>query len=133
MRKTSVLLGVLALLLAMSLAWASFEHNNVSSLQSEINQRNESIVDRDTLITQLDTAIHLAESVLKLKPPSDSRYLTTVPDQNNEGEITKIFLNHTAASYSYRPAYPFSATLNGSSLRTFELTENRSVTLSFWG
>jgi hypothetical protein len=138
MRKTSVLLGVLALLLAMSLAWASFEHNNVSSLQSEINQSNEIIVDRDTLIAQLDTAIHLAESILKLKPPSDSQYLKTVPDQNNGGEITKIFLNHTAPSYSYRPAYPFTTPwTNGSgpfsSRRVFELTNNRSIALSFWG
>jgi len=129
----SVLLGVLALLLAISLVWASFEHNKLSSLQSEINQYDETIVDRDTLITQLSTAIQLAESELKLKPPNDSQYLATVSDQNNRGEITKIFLNHTAPNYSYRPAYPFNAPLNGSSLKTFYLTENRSIKLSFWG
>lgn len=138
MRKTSVLSGVLALLLAISLVWASFEHNKVSSLQSEINQRDETIVDRDTLITQLDTAIQLAESELKLKPPNDSQYLTTFPDQDNGREITKIFLNHAASSYSYTPAYPFTTPwTNGSgpfsSRRVFELTNNRSIALSFWG
>jgi hypothetical protein len=124
---------ILAVLLVLSLALAAFAYSNVLSLQSEISQRDSTIIDRDTLITQLDTAIHLAESVLKLKPPSDSQYLTMIPDQNNGGETTKIFLSHTAASYSYRPPYPFNATLNGSSLKTFELTENRSITLSFWG
>jgi len=138
MRKTSVLLGVLALLLAISLVGASFEHNKLSSLQSEINQYDETIVDRDTLITQLGTAIQLAESELKLKPPNDSQYLATVSGQNNRGEITKIFLNHTAPSYSYRPAYPFTTPwTNGSgpfsSRRVFELTNNRSIALSFWG
>jgi len=138
MRKTSVLLGVLALLLAISLVGASFEHNKLSSLQSEINQYDETIVDRDTLITQLGTAIQLAESELKLKPPNDSQYLATVSDQNNREEITKIFLNHTASSYSYRPAYPFTTPwANGSgpfsSRRVFELTNNRSIALSFWG
>ena len=138
MRKTSVLLGVLALLLAISLVGASFEHNKLSSLQSEINQYDETIVDRDTLITQLGTAIQLAESELKLKPPNDSQYLATVSDQNNREEITKIFLNHSASSYSYRPAYPFTTPwANGSgpfsSRRVFELTNNRSIALSFWG
>jgi DNA-binding transcriptional ArsR family regulator len=130
---------ILAVLLALSLTLASFEYSNVLSLQSEISQRDSTIIDRDTLITQLDTAIRLAEAVLKLKPPSDSQYLTKIPDSNSEGETTKIFLNHTAASYSYRPPYPFNATpdvssLNTfSSLKTFELTENRSIKLSFWG
>jgi DNA-binding transcriptional ArsR family regulator len=129
---------ILAVLLALSLALAAFEYSNVLSLQSEISQRDSTIVDRDTLITQLDTAIHLAESILKLKPPTDSQYLTTVPDQNNEGQITKIFLSHTAASYGYTPAYPFTTPwFNGSgpfsSRRVFELTNNRSITLSFWG
>jgi len=130
---------ILAVLLALSLALASFEYGNVLSLQSEVSQRDSTIVDRDTLITQLDTAIRLAESVMKLKPPSDSQYLTKIPDSNSEGETTKIFLTHTAASYSYRPPYPFNATPDVSSLntfssiKTFELTENRSIKLSFWG
>jgi|GEM_PF-6954586 len=124
---------ILAVLLVVSLALAAFKYSNVLSLQSEIAQRDSTIVNRDTLITQLDTAIHVAESIMKLKPPSDSQYLTMIPDSNNERETTKIFLSHTAASYSYRPPYPFNATLDGSSQKTFELTENRSIKLSFWG
>lgn len=124
---------VLVLLLALSLTLAAFEYNNVLSLQSEINQRDNAIIDRDTLITQLDTAIHLAESRLNLKPPSENQYLTTLPDQNDEETATKIFSSSTAAGYHYLPAYPFKAPLNGSSLRAFELTENRSIVLSFWG
>jgi hypothetical protein len=130
---------ILAVLLVLSLTLASFEYSNVLSLQSEVSQRDSTIIDRDTLITQLDTAIRLAESVMNMKTPSDSQYLTKISDSNGEGETTKIFLTHTAASYSYRPTYPFNATpdvrsLNTfSSLKTFELTENRSIKLSFWG
>jgi hypothetical protein len=124
---------ILAVLLALSLTLASFEYSNVSSLQSKVTQRDSTIIDRDTLITQLDTAIHLAEAVMALETPSDSQYLTKITDSNSEGETTKIFLTHTAASYSYRPSYPFNATLDGSSLQAFELTENRSIKLSFWG
>jgi hypothetical protein len=138
MRKIFVLLGAFAILFSLSLAWGFFEHNNVLSLQSEINQFNQLIVDRDTLITQLDNAIHLAESALKLKPTSDSQYLTTYPDQNNEVEVTKIFLNNTGTSYSYLPEYPFATPWTNSSgpfssRREFELTNNRSIALSFWG
>ena len=130
---------ILAVLLALSLTLASFEYSNVLSLQSEISQRDSTLVDRDTLITQLDTAIHLAESRLNLKLPSESRYLTTLPDQNGEENPTKIFLSSTAAGYHYLPAYPFTTPwFNGSdryfsSRRAFELTENRSIALSFWG
>jgi hypothetical protein len=140
---------VLAMLLAISSVFAAFEYSSVQSLRKELEKRNQVIVecnqvivDRDTLITQLDTAIHLAESILKLKPPSDSKYLTKLPDQNNGGEDTKIFLDSTGASYSYLPAYPFatpwfnSRVSSGgyfSSQRAFELTNNRSITLSFWG
>ena len=137
---------ILAVLLALSLTLASFEYSNVLSLQSEISQRDSVIQEhdtliqeRDTLITQLDTAIHLAESRLNLKLPNESRYLTTLPDQNNEENVTKIFLSSTAAGYHYLPAYPFTTPwFNGSdhyfsSRRAFELTENRSITLSFWG
>lgn len=131
--------GMLALLLIASLALVVFEHNQVLALQSEISQRDSVIQERDTLITQLDTAIHLAESRLNLKLPNGSRYLTTLPDQNNEENSTKIFLSSTAAGYHYLPAYPFTTPwFNGSdhyfsSRRAFELTENRSITLSFWG
>jgi DNA-binding HxlR family transcriptional regulator len=130
---------VLALLLALSSALAVFEYNNVLSLQSEISQRDSVIVDRDTLITQLDTALHLAESRVNLKLPSESQYLTTLPDQNGEEDATKIFLSSTAAGYHYLPPYPFETPwFNGSgggfsSQRVFELTNNMSITLSFWG
>ena len=160
MKKTSVLLVVLAMLLAISSVFAAFEYSSVQSLRKELEKRNQVIVecnqvivDRDTLITQLDTAIHLAQSMLKLKLPNSSQYLTTVsenspqylttvPDQKNEGQITKIFLDSTGAGYSYLPAYPFatpwfnSRVSSGgyfSSQRAFELTNNRSITLSFWG
>jgi DNA-binding HxlR family transcriptional regulator len=130
---------VLALLLALSSTLAVFEYNNALSLQSEISQLNSIIVGHDTLITQLDTAIHLVESRLNLKLPGESRYLKTLPDQNGKEDTTKIFLSSTAAGYHYFPAYPFPAPLNVSgdgsfsSRREFELTENRSITLSFWG
>jgi DNA-binding transcriptional ArsR family regulator len=129
---------ILAVLLALSSALGAFEYHNALSLQSELSQRDSMLIDRDTLITQLDTAIHLAESILKLKPPSDSQYLTMFPDQNNEGQITKIFLSNTGASYNYRPAYPFTTPWFNdsgpfSSQRVFELTNNRSIALSFWG
>ena len=130
---------ILVVLLAFSSALAAFEYNSTLSLQSELNQLNSTLVDHDTLITQLDTAIHLAESRLNLKLPSESRYLTALSDQNGEGSPTKIFLSSTAAGYHYLPPYPFTTPLNVSggsgfsSLREFELTENRSITLSFWG
>jgi DNA-binding HxlR family transcriptional regulator len=130
---------ILAVLLALSSALAVFEYNNVLSLQSEISQRDSVIVDRDTLITQLDTAVHLAESRLNLKLPNGSQYLTPLPDQNGEENATMIFLSSTAAGYHYLPAYPFTTPwFNGSgggfsSRRAFELTENRSIALSFWG
>jgi hypothetical protein len=135
--KSSVV--ILAILLALSSALAAFEYSNVLSLQSEISQRDSVIANRDTLITQLDTAVHLAESRLNLKLPSESRHLTTLPDQNGKETATKIFLNSTAAGYHYLPAYPFttpwfkSSDGSFSSRREFELTENRSIALSFWG
>lgn len=138
MRKTTVLLTVLVLLLALSSALAIFEFSNVLSLQNELSQRDKTLVDRDTLITQLDTAIRLAESLSKLKLPNASQYLTTTPDQNSSAENTKIFLTDSGVSISYLPAYPFSTPwFNGSgpfsSQRVFELTNNRSIALSFWG
>lgn len=139
MRKTSILLGVFVLLLTISSVLAVFEYSNILSLQSEISQRDSVIIDRDTLITQLDTAVHLAESRLNLKLPSESRYLTTLPDQNDEKNATKIFLSSTTAGYHYLPAYLFTTPwFNGSgggfsSQRAFELTNNRSIALSFWG
>jgi DNA-binding transcriptional ArsR family regulator len=131
---------ILAVLVALSLVVTAFQYSNALSLQSEKDQLNQILVDRDTLITQLDTAIHLAESILRLKPPTDSQYLRVYSDQDNQGQITKIFLNNTGASYAYLPAYPFTSpwfndtgSSSFSSQRAFELTNNRSILLSFWG
>ena len=130
---------ILAVLLALTSAVAVFQYSNALSFQGELSQLKEVLVDRDTLITQLDTAIHLAEATLRLKLPSDSQYLSMYPDQGTQGQPTKIFLNETGASLAYLPTYPFTTPLNVSgdgsfsSQRSFELTENRSITLSFWG
>lgn len=139
MKNKHILLGVLALILIISSMLVLIEYRHVLSLQKKIDQQKEVIVDRDTLIVQLDNAINLAESLLKLKSPGDSRYLATMPDQNNDGEITKIFLINTSVSCNYRPAYPFKTPWFNdgshyfSSQRVFELTNNRSISLSFWG
>ena len=92
---------ILAVLLALSSTMAAFQYINSSSLQSEIGQLNEVIADQDTQIAQLDTATRLAQSMLRLKLPSDSQYLSTHPDQNNQGQTTKILLNNTGASCAY--------------------------------
>ena len=143
---------------------AAFEYSNVLSLRSEISkpdtllnqfnstvdqlsegdelvsQLNSTIEQRDTLIMQLDTALNLAQSRLNLNLPNGSEYLTTLPDSNNNGSPTKIFLQSCAAWYHYGPSYPFdtpwfNSTGGGSfsSQRAFELTDNRSIFLSFWG
>lgn len=130
----------LALLLVMSLALTVWEYNEALFFKSELSQRDSVIIDRDTLITQLYTALNLAQSRLNLKLPNGSQYLTTLPDPDHEANPTKIFLVSTAAGYSYLPPYPFKTPwFNGtsggsfSSQRVFELTDNRSITLSFWG
>jgi hypothetical protein len=164
MRKTAILLGTFTLLLIISSMFAVFEYNNVLSLRSEIsksvslykqfnstinklsqedqlvNQLNSTIDQRDTLIMQLDTALNLTQSMLNLNLPNGSQYLLTLPDSNNNGSITKIFLQSSAAWYHYGPIYPFDApwfkdTDGGyfSSQRMFELTDNRVIPLSFWG
>jgi hypothetical protein len=163
MRKTSILLGIFALLLTISSVLAAFEYSNVLSLRSEISKRdtllnqfnstvdqlsegdelvsqlNSTIDQRDTLIIQLDTALGLAQSRFNLELPNGSQYLTTLPDSNNESNLTKIFLESTAAWYHYGPAYPFNITWfnttthYGSSHQMIPLTENRSIPLSFYG
>jgi hypothetical protein len=130
--------AVLALLLVMSLALVAWEYNEALFFQSEISQRDSVIIDRDTLITQLDTASNLAQSRLNLKLPNGSQYLTTLPDADHTENLTKIFLISTAAGYSYLPPYPFktpwfSGSGSFSSQRVFELTDNRFIALSFWG
>jgi hypothetical protein len=139
-------LGVLSLLLIISIVFAAVEYCNVLSLksemlslQSEINQRDSATVDRDTIITWLDTALHLAESRTNLKLPNASKYLKTLPDQNGEEKTTKVFLNSTAAGYHYLPTMEFTTDLfkvRGSSTSSrgiLELTQNRSIVLSRWG
>ena len=164
MRKASVLLGILAMLLTISSVWAAFEYSTVLSLRSEISkpdtllnqfnstvnqpsnedelvsQLNNTINQRDTLIMQLDTALNLTQSRLNLNLPNGSQYLTTLPDSNNNSSPTKIFLQSCAAWYHYGPSYPFDTpwfnnTGGGSfsSQREFDLTDNRSIPLSFWG
>jgi hypothetical protein len=164
MRKASILLGIFALLLTISLVLTAIEYANVLSLRSEISKRdtllnqfnntvdqpseednlasqlNSTIDQRDTLIMQLDTALSLTQSRLNLNLPNGSQYLTTLPDSNNNGNLTKIFLQSSAAWYHYGPSYPFVTpwfnSTGGSSFssqREFELTNNRSIHLSFWG
>ena len=138
-RKTSILLAVLALLLTITSGLAAFEYNNLVSLQSKINQTDKATVDRDTLITRLDIALKMANSRLNLKLPSQSTFLTTLPDQNGEQQATKIYLNSTAAGYHFSPSLQFQTSLfNVSIIPTWsqaviELTENRSIMLSRWG
>jgi hypothetical protein len=117
------------------------ERNNaISQLDTTMSQLNSAIDQRDTLIMQLDTALNLTQSRLNLNLPEGSQYLTTLPDSNNNGSLTKIFLLSAAAWYHYGPSYPFDTPwFNGtgggyfSSQRAFELTNNRSISLSFWG
>ncbi len=138
MRKSSILIGVLAILLGISSGLAAFEHNIVLSLENKVAQHGKTLVDHDTLITQLDTAVNLADSLSKMELPNASQYLATVPDQDNRSQVTKIFLNSAGASINYLPVYPFTTpwvNQSGpfSSLREYELTNNRSIFLSFWG
>ena len=74
MKKSSILLGVLSLVLIIITIFATIQFFNVLSLQSdvmslenEISQLDQASVDRDTIITWLDTAYHLAESRINLK------------------------------------------------------------------
>ena len=145
MKKSSILSGVLSLVLIIITIFATIQFFNVLSLQSdvmslenEISQLDQASVDRDTIITWLDTAYHLAESRTNLKLPNASKYLT-LPDQNNEEKTTKIFLVSTAAGYHYFPTTEFTTDLfkpkfsSNWSRGTLELTQNRSISLSRWG
>jgi len=138
-RKTAILLAVLALLLTITSGLAALEYNNLVSLQNRINQTDKATADRDTLITKLDTALKMANSRLNLKLPSQTTYLTTLPNQNGEQQATKIYLNSTAAAYHFSPSLQFQTSLfNASIIPTWsqaviELTENRSIMLSRWG
>ena len=147
----------LVLLLIMTSALAAIEYNKTQSLQnalderdsktlslqsaiderdSQISQLNDVISGRDALITQLDTVANWDQSLYNMKPPAASQYLAT-----SEENQTKIFLVSTAAGYQYGSSlpYPFNNTpwSSGSgpfsSRRVLELTDNRSVAVSFWG
>ncbi len=156
-RKTTALkvaVVALAVLLVVNSVLAAVEYNQASSLQNSISERdslltqlnnqldqlNSTINQRDTIIMQLDTALNLTQSRLGLNLLNGSQYLTTLPESNDQGNLTKIFLDSTAAWYHYGPAYPFdtpwfnvTGSRSFSSQRAFELTNNRSIPLSFWG
>ena len=146
MRKSSILLGVLSLFLILSTFFATIQYfsvlslkSDVLSLQNKISQLEQASVERDTIITWLDTALHLAESRTNLKLPSSNKYLKTLPNQNGEETTTKIFLISTAAGYHYLPTIKLTTDLfkikfNSTWSRgILELTQNRSILLSRWG
>lgn len=146
MKKSSILLGSLSLVLIISILFTTIQYCNVLSLKSEllsiqskISQLDLATVDRDTIITWLDTVLQLAESRTNLNLPNSSKYLTMLPDQNGEEKPTKVFLISTAAGYHYFPTMEFATDLfkiksNSTwSIGTLELTQNRSILLSRWG
>ncbi len=109
------------------------------ALQNEISQLEQATVDRDTIITWLNTALHLAESRINLNLPNASTFLKTLPNQNGEDKITKVFLISTAAGYHYFPTTEFTTDLfkpkfvSNWSQGILNLTEKRSIFLSRWG
>ena len=112
---------------------ATEQKNTLDDVQNELYAH-------DTLITQLDTELQWDHAVSNMKAPSGDQYLTTLSENNQEVNLTKIYLNSTEYGYDYSPQYPFTTPwFNGtsggsfSSLRAFELTGNRSICLSFWG
>lgn len=140
----------LALLLVTTSVLAAFEYTQAVSLQNSIGERNSIISQfsqfnstlekRDTLITQLYTEANWAQAVPTIRQPLGSQYLNMLSSSNQKGNLTKILLNSTSIGYHYGPAYPFdtpwfNSTGGGyfSSERAFELTDNRSITLSYWG
>lgn len=146
MKKSSILLGALSLVLIISILFTTIQYYNVLSLksdmlslQSEISQLDQATVDRDTIITWLDTALHLAEIRTNLQLPNASKYLKTLPNQNGEEKTTKVFLISTVAGYHYLPTMEFTTDLfKIKSISTWsrgilELTQNRSILLSRWG
>ncbi|MEJ2240629.1 MAG: hypothetical protein P8Y18_00570 [Candidatus Bathyarchaeota archaeon] len=146
MKKSSILLGVLSLALIISILFTTIQYcnilsleNDMESLQYEISQLNQATVDRDTIITWLDTALYLAESRTNLNLPNATKYLETFPNQNGEEKTTKIFLISTAAGYHYFHTMEFATDLfklkfvSNWSRGMLNLTENRSILLSRWG
>jgi DNA-binding HxlR family transcriptional regulator len=120
----------LALLLAFSSTLAVLEYNNASSLQSIISERDNALDERGKAITWLDTALNLTQLTLNMKPPN-AQYLDTLPDSNNQGKPTKIYLISTSPGYSYDPyTWPFTKELRDA----LEVpTDNGSIRLPDFG
>lgn len=122
---------VLALLLVLSSALAVFEHNNLSSLQSIMSERDTALVERGKAITWLDTVLNLTQLALNLKPPNGSKYLTTLPNPDSEGDLTKIFLLSAVTGYAYDPyTWPFTTELRNALVVP---TDNGSIRLPDFG
>jgi hypothetical protein len=106
---------LLAVLLVFSSAIAVFEHNSVASLQSRLNERDDALAERGKVVMWLDTALNLTQLTLNMKPPNGHQYLATLPDSDNQGNLTKIYLESTAPGYSYDTyTWPFTAELRES-------------------
>jgi hypothetical protein len=111
-KKNLVLLSTvvaLSFLLAASSTLAVFEYstlgNKTASYQNELSKRNKAI-------TQLDTALNFTQAMLSIKKPTESQYLTSLPDNNSESKTTKILLLSTNSGYFYSPnPWPFNETL----------------------
>ena len=130
-KKNLILLSsvvALAFLLAVNSTFAVFEYtalsNQRSSYQKELSKRN-------TAITQLDTALNFSQAMISIKKPTESQYLTNLPDSNSEGKPTKILLLSTSIGYFYGPnPWPFNKTLRNA--LTVPL-DNGSVSLPDFG
>lgn len=136
----------LALLLVATSTLAAFEYNQTASLQNLVGERdnlisqfNSTLENRDTFILELNTEANWAKAVPEIRQPLGSQYLNMLSDSNQTGNSTKILLNSTSIGYDYGPTYPFdiqwfnSTTHYGTSEKTVELTDNRSITVSFFG
>jgi hypothetical protein len=130
-KKNLILLSTvvaLVFLLAVSSTLAVLEYrdlgNHAKSYQNELSKRNQAI-------TQLDTALNFSEAMLNIKKPTESQYLTSLPDNNSEGKPTKIILLSTNIGYFYGPnPWPFNETLRNA--LTVPL-DNGSISLPDFG
>lgn len=127
--KASVI--TLAILLVLSSTIAVVEYNNMSSLQSVVGERDNALVERGKVTTWIDTALNLTQMTLNIKPPNASQYLNTLPNSNNRGMLTKIFLSFTALGYTYDPyPWPFNTELRNA---LNVPTDNGSIRLPDFG
>ena len=129
-RKNIVLLATIALaiLLMVSSTLAVVEYsafgNQMSSYQTTLSKQ-------DSAIIQLDTALNFSQEMLSIKQPTASQYLTTLPESNNGGNPTKIFLLSTTIGYFYAPNLP---PFNGSLRKALTIPLNSvSVSLPDFG